>query len=125
MADAALSARVGMRVRALRKRFSLSQEELAFKAGCGVASVGRLERGELNATMGLLDGIARGLGVPALALFDFEETPERESALSGLKRKLSRVARMSDSRSIDMVSRMMDAMLEYRRRGMRTKNREP
>jgi transcriptional regulator with XRE-family HTH domain len=58
----------GSRVRAERKKISISQEELAARTGLHRTYIGAVERGERN--IGLLNvfRIARALGVPAFIL---------------------------------------------------------
>lgn len=52
----------GRRLRQIREYRRLSQEELARLAGCGVAAVGRIERGESGGA-GLRRDLAAALGV--------------------------------------------------------------
>jgi transcriptional regulator with XRE-family HTH domain len=60
----------GDRVRALRQKAGLSQEDLAARAGIHRTYIGGVERGERN--LGLLNvlRIANALGVPPRALFN-------------------------------------------------------
>ena len=58
----------GARVRALREKADMTQEELAHAAGLHWTYVGQIERGERNATIKNVLKIARGLGVDATAL---------------------------------------------------------
>ena len=59
----------GERVRELRKKKDLSQEELAFKAGVHRTYIGMIERAEKNITLTNIEKIAKALEVPIITLF--------------------------------------------------------
>lgn len=60
---------LGRRVRELRERVGLTQEELAHRAGVHRAVVGFIERGERDIGVTLLWPLAEGLGVAVADLF--------------------------------------------------------
>lgn len=62
-------AQFGKRVRTLRERLGLSQEELADKAGIHRTYVGGVERGERNLGLKNVFRIAKALGVSVSELF--------------------------------------------------------
>lgn len=64
---------VGKRVREIRRRLGLTQEELAEKCGAGfvLQRVGEIERGEANCTLQTIAAIARGLDCEPAELFLF------------------------------------------------------
>ena len=53
----------GRRIKAIRKRNKLSQEEVAARARIHVSTFGRIERGEINAPLQTINKIAQALGV--------------------------------------------------------------
>lgn len=55
---------IGGRVRELRRGARLSQDHLAEKAGSSSKYLGEVERGVVNATVQVLDDVARGLEAP-------------------------------------------------------------
>jgi transcriptional regulator with XRE-family HTH domain len=61
----------GERVRELRLAKSISQEELAFKAGMHRTYLGGIERGERNPALRNIATIAKALGVNLSELFKF------------------------------------------------------
>lgn len=65
---------IGERIKHLRKEQGLTQEELAEKAGINASYIGTVERGERNISIATLEKIIGGLGVPAVAMFQFHET---------------------------------------------------
>ena len=64
----------GKRVRELRRAKSLSQEELAFRAGVHRTYLGGIERGERNPALENIEAIAKALGISLSDLFQFDKT---------------------------------------------------
>jgi transcriptional regulator with XRE-family HTH domain len=60
----------GQRVRTLRTKKGISQEELADRCGVHRTYMGRIERGETNITLTNIHKLARGLGVSPASLVD-------------------------------------------------------
>lgn len=60
----------GQRVRSLRMKKGISQEELADRCGVHRTYMGRIERGETNITLTNIHKVARGLGVPPASLLN-------------------------------------------------------
>lgn len=65
----------GKNVRAMRERASLSQEELAFRAGMKRSYLSDLERGTRNPSVRSLGRLAEALGIPPSQLL--VDLPER------------------------------------------------
>lgn len=63
---------LGNRIKMLRERFGITQEELAEKAGISAKGLGELERGKGNPTLLTLEALANGLGITLSELFKFE-----------------------------------------------------
>jgi len=61
----------GLRVRELRMAKQLSQEKLANLADIPLSQIGRIERGEINATISTSEVIAHALGMELHQLFIF------------------------------------------------------
>ncbi len=59
---------VGQRLRELRRRYRVKQEQLAARLGVDVATISRYERGERAMTVGMLVMIANQFDVPAATL---------------------------------------------------------
>lgn len=62
--------KVGQKVRALRLKMELTQEELAFRVEVDRSYMGFVERGEKNPTLMTLLKIAHALKIPLKSLFD-------------------------------------------------------
>lgn len=60
---------VGRRVRELRKNLAISQEQLAERAGLHRNYVGSVERGERDAGIGAIEGLALALNVSLAEFF--------------------------------------------------------
>lgn len=57
-----IAAEIGKKIASLRKEVGLSQSELAERTGMKQSSISRLESGAHNATVEILNNIARALG---------------------------------------------------------------
>lgn len=76
----------GRRVRELRRRSNLSQEEFAHVVGLDRSYVGGVERCERNISLENIWLICQGLGLPLSTLFDFD-VPQPTKAGNGKQRK--------------------------------------
>lgn len=70
LADRAKLKNLGSRIRRMRTEKSISQEELADRAGVHRTYVGMIERGEKNITVLSAEKIAAALGVSISELFE-------------------------------------------------------
>jgi len=68
--DIDLLKRFGRRIRDLRTRLCISQEELAFRAGFHRTYVGMIERGERNITLSNMMKLANALKIRLNDLFE-------------------------------------------------------
>ncbi len=59
----------GIRLSKLRKQLNLSQEEVAWKAGVGDNQIGRIERGEISASLKTIYKICNSLAIDIKDLF--------------------------------------------------------
>ena len=78
---------IGLRIKELRKRKGLSQEEVAEKAETSPNYVSRMERGTENPTLDMLIKISEALEVDMWELFDFKHQ-ESPKALKEMLRKI-------------------------------------
>lgn len=72
---------LGKRVKALREKRELTQEELEEKTGVNTKYISAIERGQKNATIKTLEKIAEGLDVELYELFLFTVEPGSERAM--------------------------------------------
>ena len=73
MAKRTIQTQFGARVRSLRQRKGLSQEELADLAGVHRTYLGGIERGERNPALKNIAALAEALDVSLTDLFNFED----------------------------------------------------
>jgi transcriptional regulator with XRE-family HTH domain len=59
---------VGLRIKDLRKKQSVSQSQLAFESGIRINQIGRIERGEINTSLTNIYLIAKTLHVKPFEL---------------------------------------------------------
>ena len=69
-----VQARFGQQVRQLRLAAEMTQEDLAHRCGLFRTYMSRIETGQANPTLTMIQAIADSLAVPIPALFDFAET---------------------------------------------------
>ncbi|MBI2284514.1 MAG: helix-turn-helix transcriptional regulator [Bacteroidetes bacterium] len=67
-----LAAALGEHIRSLRLQKELSQEQLAYEADIPISQIGRIERGEINATVSTLFVIAEALKTDLKTVVDFK-----------------------------------------------------
>ncbi len=77
---------LGNRIRAARKRCSLTQQKLADQTGLAIKTVQDIERGKKNPTYDTLSRLVERLGISADTLFP-AETPLENEELQNLIRK--------------------------------------
>jgi transcriptional regulator with XRE-family HTH domain len=70
--DKTLAQQFGNRVRALRKKRGLTQEQLAEATGLSVNFISFVERGIKSPSLANMGRIAKALNVPVMELFNFE-----------------------------------------------------
>ena len=85
---------LGLRIKELRKKKKLTQDELSEKAGITGKYMGMIERGEVNVSVKILENLAEVLGVQVADFFEFDNqvSPEEQR-----ERLLEMVKSASDS----------------------------
>ncbi|WHZ17101.1 MAG: hypothetical protein OJF52_003953 [Nitrospira sp.] len=76
--------RLGRRIRELRLKAGLTQEQLAERADLHPTYLGSVERGERNLSLNNLDKLAGALQVPLHSLLDFQDEQNRQT-VDGVK----------------------------------------
>lgn len=75
---------VGAVLKKLRKERKLSLDDLAERAGVSKLTLGNIERGETNPTIGVLWKVSKSLSIPLMALFAAENSVNVSRAGKGL-----------------------------------------
>ncbi|MDI2588916.1 XRE family transcriptional regulator [Psychrobacillus sp. NEAU-3TGS] len=76
---------VGNALKKIRKEKQLSLEDLSELTGVSKLTLGNIERGETNPTLGMLWKISKGLSIPLMALFARESNVNVSRAGQGLR----------------------------------------
>ena len=66
-----INKKLGNKIRELRKKKNLTQEELAYRAELDYSYINQIENGKRNPSMEAVERIAKALGVRAKNLLDF------------------------------------------------------
>jgi transcriptional regulator with XRE-family HTH domain len=97
--DPDLSAAVGARVRAARRRAGLSVGGLADQAGIGKGSLSEIENGTRNPTLSTLYAVAGALAVPLASLL---VEPGSQVASPGIEARLLDARRHEDGTTVEV-----------------------
>jgi transcriptional regulator with XRE-family HTH domain len=65
-----ISKKIGLKIKLLRNKIGISQEELGFRADISKTQIGLIERGESSPTIDTLDQIAHALEINLVDLVD-------------------------------------------------------
>ena len=71
--DNNITGKIGFKIKLLRKKINISQEELGFRAGLNKNSIGSIERGESSPTIDTLNNIAEALETTIVDLVDISK----------------------------------------------------
>lgn len=106
-----IQARLGKRIREIRKERSLTIARLAEATNLSANFIGSIERGVRAPAIDTLERIARALKVKVEDLFHFpsEEEGEKKKALEELIHRL----KGKDIRDIELVSRIAETLSVY------------
>ncbi len=101
----------GRRVKELRKKSGLTQEELAEKTELSVTFIGLVERGVNIPSVKTCDKIAKALGVSLDELFYFQRDDKRMNMIKSLLFKI----RKGKIEEISLINEVAERILEYSR----------
>lgn len=94
-ADKVLLQRLGARLRDLRERAKLTQDQVAENAGFGGKYIGEIEKGLRDVPLSTLRAIVEsGLGLQIESVFNEKRTRVKRSAATGLPRDVEITAEM-------------------------------
>ena len=65
-----ISKKIGLKIKLLRNKIGISQEELGFRSDISKTQIGLIERGESSPTIDTLDQIAHALEITLVDLVD-------------------------------------------------------
>lgn len=101
---------VGKRIKIVRQRSGLTQDQLAEQVGLSPKYISGIERGVENPTMDILIRLAKMLGVEPYDLFLFGESEENEKAL---RKGVEKMVREADGVKLQLYFDVMRKVLEF------------
>ena len=97
---------IGMRIKELRKKQLLSQEQLAEKADINSKYLSRMERGTENPTLDMLLKLAQSLDVEMWEIFDFGHVANQKE----LKDAIQKFSKTSDEPTLRLALKVIRAV---------------
>ena len=101
---------VGKRIKTVRQRRGLTQDQLAEQVGLSPKYISGIERGVENPTMEILLRVAKALEVEPYDLFLFGESEESEKAL---RKGIEKMVREADREKLQLFFDLMRKILEF------------
>ena len=101
---------VGKRIKIVRQRSGLTQDQLAEQVGLSPKYISGIERGVENPTMDTLLRLAKVLGVESYDLFLFGESEESEKVL---RKGIEKMVREADRGKLQLYFDVMRKVLEF------------
>ena len=101
---------VGRRIKIVRQRSGLTQDQLAEQVGLSPKYISGIERGVENPTMDILIRLAKALEVEPYDLFLFGESEENEK---GLRKGIERMVREADRGKLQLYFDVMRKILQF------------
>lgn len=95
--------KLGLRIKELRRKKKLTQDELSELAGMNGKHLGEVERGGINISIQNLDKLAESLDVPLLTLLDIG--PQRSK--DELSREIAGMVEASDLEQVRLIYRVV------------------
>ncbi len=90
---------IGKRIKVVREKKEITQEELEVKTGINAKYISAVERGQKNVTIKTLDKIAKGLEVELYQLFLFSDDFEPEKTV---KKALESLLKEADLKTLNL-----------------------
>lgn len=101
---------VGKRIKIVRQRSGLTQDQFAEQVGLSPKYISGIERGVENPTLDTLLRLAKVLGVEPYDLFLFGEAEESEKAL---RKGIEKMVREADRGKLQLYFDVMRKVLEF------------
>lgn len=102
------SQKLGKRIKELRKKSSLSQDQVAEQAGISGKYLGEVERGEVNVSVIILSKITLVFGVSMNDILTFDHLSTRED----MESELFKIINTADEKSIQQIYRIVNAIIK-------------
>ena len=99
---------LGKRIRALRKKNGLSQEQLAERVNMSSKYLGEIERGQVNFSIDIADRISSGLDIEMTDLFDYQHELNRKA----LMEKINSLIQDASDENLQSIFRIIKSILK-------------
>ncbi len=103
---------LGTRIRELRERRGLTQQQLSSASGVSKVFLGTVERGEKAATVETLEKLAHGLKVEIADLFAFDAADVTTSPADLLGRRVAALVAGHDEAALARIERLVRLFVE-------------
>ncbi|MEW6620643.1 MAG: helix-turn-helix transcriptional regulator [bacterium] len=108
--------KIGSRIQRLRNEMRLSQERLAERAGLHPTYIGRIERGEVNPTITVLNKIASVLGMTITDLLSLPSAQEVVSKEESSTFEIIGLIERINPQHIDLLVRVLREILKWEKK---------
>lgn len=102
---------VGDRIKLLRLEQGLTQEDVAHKAGIDASHLGRLERGERNPSLAVVEKVIYALGITFEDLFRYIVPPNEDNDNTSLALIMNKLTTLSKKEQ-KLVLIILDALFK-------------
>lgn len=103
---------LGLRVRELRTKQEISQEELADRAGLHWTYVGGVERGEKNVTLETMFKLSQGLGIDVTDLFAFAKQKPQAGENKVFTAEIYNLVKNLEPKNREIVKRVIKTLVK-------------
>jgi transcriptional regulator with XRE-family HTH domain len=107
---------LGQRIRAMRRKKGMTQEDMADRCGLHWTYIGGLERGERNPTLTTMQKIALGLNIPLRDMLDRNPSTTVATPREKKEGKLLKLLRRKDENAFDLATGVVREVLHWRDR---------
>jgi len=97
----------GRRLRELRERRGLTQQQLGEMAELGFKYLGSVERGQENPSLRVMIKVSEALGVELRDLFEFEH---EETSKTELRKKMDRLLKAADVATLQQAVKLLRSL---------------
>jgi transcriptional regulator with XRE-family HTH domain len=95
--------KLGFRIKHLRKKRNMTQEELSYSSGINSKHLSEVERGAVNISIQNLDRISGSLGIPLTVLLNIEPKRSKEELCRDIINRLQE----SNYEQVKLIHRMI------------------
>jgi len=106
-AEKKIGVMIGRRVRALRQKAKLNQEDIAFAIGSTQPHFAKIEKGEVNVGSDMLQRIADAMKVDISQFFDLRH----DMPLDALRPELDAMLDTANEEQLRLIFRIVDAII--------------